>query len=54
MIMAKKKVNAKKAAQKLNDAIKANTKYAEEPTVVADSPAPRSSNDIIQELIDNE
>ena len=52
--MAKKKVNAKKAAQKLNDAIKANTKHAEEPTVVADSPAPRSSNDIIQELIDNE
>jgi len=52
--MAKKKPNkALKDSIKQNASLKAKTKYAEEPITVADRPAPRSSNDILKELIEN-
>jgi len=55
--MAKKKVikpsKAVKASMKLNEMIKSQTKYEEAPTIAADRPAPRSSNDILKELMKN-
>lgn len=55
--MAKKKVvkqsKAIKDSMKLNEIIKSKTKYDDAPKVVADRPAPRSSNDILKELMKN-
>ena len=56
-MMAKKKVvkqsKAIKDSMKLNEIIKSKTKYDDAPKVVADRPAPRSSNDILKELMKN-
>lgn len=54
MAKNKKPGKALKSSMKQNESIKANTKYNEEPTTVADSPAPRSSNEILKELMEND